>query len=241
MVKPQKKHFASLTVLLSAAALVIIGSVMAYFTSTDQTTNKFEGSRFDIFLTETKWDAEKGKSVVPGDELEKNPQVTNKERTDGYIFLRVTVPCDTQMVDNDDGTKKGVISGDSPIPMYKFMVDNGDGTYAVNQEFSAAQAVNSHWQLVAENGGLYTAYKQDEKQLVYVYAYAQNDALTPLHRNEITEPVFDKLQLWNFNEQFDPDQNHAVRVEALGIQTDLPGHDASDIAGIWQLLEQEGS
>ena len=76
MVKPKFKYFKSMAVLISAAALVVVGSIMAYFTSNDEITNKFVGSRFDIFLTETKWDAEKAKNVVPGDELDKNPQIT---------------------------------------------------------------------------------------------------------------------------------------------------------------------
>ena len=123
MIKPRKKYFKSIVVLASAAALVVVGSVMAYFSSTDQTTNKFTGSRFDIFLMETRWDAEKAKGVLPGDELEKNPQVINKEHTDGYIYLRVTVPCDVQMVDNDNGTPKA--NALENVPMYKFVTTAG--------------------------------------------------------------------------------------------------------------------
>ena len=77
--KLQKKHFISLAVLLSALALVVVGSIMAFFSSTDQTTNKFIGSRFDISLIEPHWNPDTAKRVVPGDELDKDPQVINRE------------------------------------------------------------------------------------------------------------------------------------------------------------------
>lgn len=236
--KPQKKHVTSLVVLLSAAALVVIGSVMAYFTSADQSTNKFVGSRFDISLIEPKWDPDKAKHIVPGDELDKDPQVINREHTDGYIYLRVTVPCDTQMVDKADGTPLGETGKN--VPMYKFVT--GGGVY--DQTFTPKQTVNDHWVLVAANGRDYTEEVTDEnnKQFVYVYAYAQDGMLTALKENEHTNTLFEKLHLWNFNESYNPDQDHSVRVEAIGIQSDIPGYTASDIDRIWNdILSKEGN
>ncbi len=239
MLKIQKKHLKSLIVMISATVLVVVGSVMAFFTSADEVTNRFSGRNFDITLTETNWDASTAKDVIPGMELDKNPQVINKERTEGYIFLRVTVPCDSQMVDNDDGTPRGA-SGNQ-VPMYKFMVAQGTDpeTYAADNTFSPKQTVNSHWRLVPVENANYSYYDSEKEQYIYVYAFADGNTLTPLIRNGITPPLFDKLQLWNFNEEYDPDKSHSVLVEAFGIQTDLPGYTASDIAGIWSLLKEE--
>lgn len=154
--KLQKKHFKSLAVIASVTALVVISSTMAFFSSNDNTTNKFIGTRFDISLTETKWDAEQAKEVIPGQELDKNPQITNKEQTEGYVFLRVTVPCDTQMVDNDDGTPMD--SALTNVPMYKFMISAGTNpeTYLSDTEFSPKQKVHSHWKLIDDSGSNYT-------------------------------------------------------------------------------------
>lgn len=234
--KLQKKHFISLAVLLSALALVVVGSIMAFFSSTDQTTNKFIGSRFDISLIEPHWNPDTAKRVVPGDELDKDPQVINREHTNGYIYIRVTVPCDTQMVDNDDGTPLGATGMN--VPMYKFV--NTDGDY--DATFSAKQTVNDHWVLVAENGNDYTdqVSEDNNKQLVYVYAYAENDKLTALKQDEHTNTLFEKLHLWNFNESYDPDQDHSVLVEALGIQSDIPGYTENNINEIWyDILSKE--
>ena len=226
---------------LSLLVLVVIGSTLAYFSSRDEVTNRFRASRFDLLLTETKWDPSSARDVVPGDELDKNPQVTNLEQTPGYIFLRVTVPCDVQKVENADGTLLG--STDASVPMYKFMVSDGNDppSYAVNTEFSAAQTVKSCWTPVntpaAQNFG--TAQAPDW-QIVYVYAYTYGDTLVSLLEGQTTPALFDKLKLWNFTEDFNPAQSHSVRVEALGIQADLPGYTSADIAGVWALLEEEG-
>lgn len=123
--KIQKKHFKSLAVIASVTALIVISSTMAYFTSKDNTTNKFVGSRFDVMLLETKWDPEKAKNVIPGEELDKNPQITNTERANCYVYLRVTVPCDTTMVDKADGTPMGETGA---VPMYKFMIKDSEKT-----------------------------------------------------------------------------------------------------------------
>ena len=237
--KIQKKHFKSLAVIIAATVLIVIGSTMAFFTSSDETTNKFIGSRFDIVLFETKWDPEKAKDVVPGDELDKNPQVYNAERTSGYVYLRVTVPCDSQMVDNDDGTAKGTV-GDG-VPMYKFMVAHGTDpqTYAVNTEFSPKQAANSDWQLVTIDNPNYTRYDREKQQYIYVYAYASGGELTMLRKGDLTTPLFDKIRLWNFNEDFDPEKSHNVLVEAFGIQADLTGYTPDQIPEIWAVLEGE--
>ena len=219
--KIQKKHLKSLAVIASVTALIVISSTMAYFTSKDNTTNKFVGSRFDVMLLETKWDPEKAKNVIPGEELDKNPQVTNTERANCYVYLRVTVPCDTTMVDNADGTPM-YSSTDANVPMYKFMIKNSDDTYVADETFSPNQRVNDHWQLIdSENKG-YTEFDSENKDYVYVYAYAEGNTPTIMERNVITNPLFDKLLLWNFNEKFDKNKPHDVKVEALGIRRIFP-------------------
>ncbi len=235
--KIQKKHLKSLAVIASVTALIVISSTMAYFTSKDNTTNKFVGSRFDVMLLETKWDPEKAKNVIPGEELDKNPQVTNTERANCYVYLRVTVPCDTTMVDNADGTPM-YSSTDANVPMYKFMIKNSDDTYVADETFSPNQLVNDHWQLIDSDNKGYTEFDSENKDYVYVYAYAEGNTPTIMERNDITNPLFDKLLLWNFNEKFDKNKPHDVKVEALGIQTDIP---ANDIYGVWDILSGEVS
>ena len=239
----EKKHLRSLLVILSVLVLVAIGSTAAYFSSKDMSTNRFAGIKLDITLTETNWDPTAGLEALPGDELEKNPQVTNNDKADGYIFLRVTVPCDAQMVEKDDGSPKGTVS--DVLPLYKFMVRTGPETSEADESLTTAQRVDPHWTLVEDYPALvetqvgvgedaFTA-----RSLIYVYAYAQGGSLTPVEQDQITEPLFDRLLVWNFNESFEPRQSHSVLVEALGIQTDLPGVDPGQIDAVWALLKGE--
>lgn len=241
MAQQKKKHILSLAALGSAAMLVLIGSTMAFFTSTDSVTNRFAGSRVDITLTETKWDPETAQGVIPGDELDKNPQIINNEDIDTYVFMRVTVPCDTQMIDNDNGTPLGGLGSD--VPLYKFMTGDGNDpeSFTYNDSFSAAQSVHSHWSLVNGDRG-FTHYDSEGKKYIYVYAYTSGNELAPVRKGEATEPLFDKLHLWNFSESgYNENTDHSVRVEALGIQADIAGHPADDISGIWAILEGSGS
>lgn len=241
MVRIRKHHFRSLAVLWAVGVLFVIGSTLAFFSSTDEATNRFVGNGFDILLTETRWNPSAAQNLLPGDEVDKNPRITNNDRNPGYVFLRVTVPADVIRVDQDDGKPLSTTAQNVPMyPMYKFMVWNGT-SYVANGEFSAEQKVHSHWKLLSATLQKDAAGKNPV--YVYVYAYAQTDdsALIPLNEGETTvEPLFDRLQLWNFAEGFDPAQSHSVRVEALGIQSNLPGYTASDFNGIWALVNGGG-
>ena len=237
MVQVQKKHARSMAVLCAIAVLLVVGSTVAYFSSSDEITNRFASSSFDIILTETNWNPLAARDVLPGDELPKNPQVINNDRTPGYIFLRVTVPADATAVDNDDGSSFG--EAPEHVPLYKFMVWNGDSpaSYSVDSSFSAAQRVrSSQWIALGS-----PSYRAADQSYVYVYAYSTNGStLSPLREGETTEPLFDRLQLWNFNESIDLEQNHSVLVEAFGIQADLPGYSASQLEAIWTLASGGG-
>lgn len=232
MTKARNPHIRSLLVVCAAAVLLAVGSSVAFFSSRDESTNRFSSGGFDILLTETDWDPNAARNVVPGDELPKNPQVTNNAPTPGYIFFRVTVPADTLVVENDAGEPLGAAD---QVPMYKFMVRDGEG-YAADTSLTAAQRVRSAWLPVGS-----PVYSAADKAYVYVYAYAADGVLVPLAEGQTTEPLFDKLRIWNFNESYDPEQNHSVLVEAFGIQADLPDHTAEQIAEIWTLASGGGA
>ncbi|MEE5993744.1 MAG: hypothetical protein V3G42_10950 [Oscillospiraceae bacterium] len=228
MAEQRKTNIREIAVICSITVLMFISSMMAYFSSNDEVTNTFSSNRFDIILTETKWNPETARGVLPGDTLDKNPQITNNERTDAYVFLRVTVPCDTEMVDEDNGNPKGTKSDN--VPMYKFFLYNQDGTPKFEPNFNSEQFVRTHWRPVQVNLIKDTLNKPYAYEYVYAYAEVQdgNEKLTPLKNGETTEPLFDGLHLWNFSEEgFVDNANHSVLVEAFGIQTELPGLDGT--------------
>lgn len=239
MAQDKKKNRRSIAVVCAAAVLIVVGSTVAFFSSRDETTNRFAGNRFDIILTETEWNPNAAYDVVPGDELPKNPQVTNNEQTPGYIFLRVTVPC----YDTQSGSTGGN-SQESPVPIYKFMIrnhaisdENDPGAYDWDAQEDGGQNVHSQWTLVDGPD-----YHDASNTMTYVYAYSRDRVyLTPLKEGETTEPLFDKLRITTFHKNIDYDRNHNVLVEAFGIQSVLPGFPEGQIPegqfwDVWQLL-----
>ena len=83
--------------LLAALLLLVVGVVgttIAYFTDTDNKTNTFTIGNVDIELTETAWNENNAKNLMPGDTVAKNPTITNKSTTNtAYVFAEVDVPC----------------------------------------------------------------------------------------------------------------------------------------------------
>ncbi len=89
-----KKKILALCLVIALAVTAVTGVTLAYFTDTDAADNVFTIGNVDIELTEPKWDenldgAEKIEDVYPGQEIEKDPTVTNTGSNPCYV--RVTV------------------------------------------------------------------------------------------------------------------------------------------------------
>ena len=127
--------------------IVLLTVTLAMFTSGDLVTNRFSGGRVDISLIEPNWDYEDGLNVVPGEIIAKDPYVVNNEKLDVYVFLKVIVPCDSDIVIEDDqgnGKGKPLDGIVYPVPLYKFRDQNDYFDPDLNSE----QAVNPQWVLI---------------------------------------------------------------------------------------------
>ena len=93
--------------MLSAGVLLLIAAMSAMLSSSDDITNRFQPGRFDIVLEEPHWTPDHD-SVVPNEELPKDPQVRNKGEVDAFVFVEVTVPYyDELITESLDGTEPG--------------------------------------------------------------------------------------------------------------------------------------
>ena len=235
LVQFTKRNVRNIAVICAAAVLMLIGSTMAYFTSFDETTNRLTSwGSLDILLTETNWDPGSGVDALPGDTLPKNPKITN-QGVAAYVFLRVTVPCGSPVIEYETGEHAGgmeyAADNTAPIPLYKF-VANGSAALPA----TTVQAVYSNcWTLlehypILQNG-------------CYVYVYAYTDTagnLRSLDRGESTEqPLFDAVKLCNYNETF-AETDGSIWVEALGIQRDNLDLAVQSPETIWALLGSRG-
>ena len=247
--------------LIFAASLLILfifSTIMAYFSSVDAVTNRLEAANLDILLTETKWNPAKGEDIVPNEELHKNPEIINKDKTSAYVFLRVTVPYilgvtveyrADQTAEDEEGNSTIIAHhGENmpritdPMPMFKFIVTDNKGIDNLSNTLT-------YEQLVHDDCWYQLSYEIDKsaRNIVYLYAYAAktNDEIQmiSLSKGEKTaKPLFDKIRLINYDEGSFLNGSYSVDVEAFAIQTDclIDGETtSSDPNKVWMILTRQ--
>lgn len=132
--KQNNKNKKRLTVLCSClVGVMAIGGVMAYFTDADTVTNKFTVGKVSLDLTEPNWNPENDDkdgdglkdayTIMPGFEVEKDPQITNTGVNDEFVFMTVTVPYYNVVTATENGeveeNAKGIQVGYSQ-PLFQF-------------------------------------------------------------------------------------------------------------------------
>lgn len=167
----RKKIIAAAVVL---ALVVLIGSVLAYFTDTDTATNIFTlGDKIEIEIVEnnawtkdgqtTNWINANATNIHPGTVVSKEPSIRNKSTTTpAYVFAEVVVPCYAST-----GT-----TADTPL----FTLNN----------------IGAGWTKISSNETV----DSTSKTIKYVYAWGTSTAMTTLAANTTTTtPVFTSVTL----------------------------------------------
>lgn len=100
---------------VAVAGVVGISGILAYLTDTDTATNNFTVGKVEIELQEPTWDAandensndipDVAETLAANATIAKDPQVQNIGKNDAYVYLKVTVPKDTVIVAQADGTR----------------------------------------------------------------------------------------------------------------------------------------
>jgi predicted ribosomally synthesized peptide with SipW-like signal peptide len=88
-----------------AAGVLLAGSSIAYLTDYDSAKNEFTVGKVEIELDEPGWVPEEHTKIVPGEDIKKNPQVTNTGVNDAFVYLQVSVPKDTVITADDQGNR----------------------------------------------------------------------------------------------------------------------------------------
>ena len=158
-----------------------IGGTIAYMTDNESVTNTFTVGKIDVDLTEPSYpgnDSLDVKDLVPNQEVQKDPKITNVGVNDAIVFMSVEVPVKDVTLVKADGTK-----GAKEKTELFWLKDASDtqGTYA--NHFS------DQWMELTSKG---------EKDLTagdtntYVFAYK-----TAVAKDAATDSLFDKIQLKN--------------------------------------------
>ena len=252
----KRKH--NILLAVSCAVLLVFVSISAYTVSTERTTNSLTVGNIDVILTEDGW--EDGKVIVPNEDLDKQPVVTNNGKNEAYIFARVSVPyVENITIDYNDSNydhaegQKMPKALNQPLPLFKFGVtENNITTYDTN--ITSEQLVHDNWILI--DG--YPKKNEKAQKLIYVYAYTEKTAdeadpenftvqlkkmpSPPAEETERkTEPIFDKIRIVNFSDTYGGiSGEYSVDVDAYGIQTEfLQNQKTTEFREIWGLLASE--
>ena len=227
---------------VSIASLTIIAGIAAYFSSSDMVTNSFEASALRIRIQEPSW--HDNPTIVPDQQVDKDPYILNTDETPAYVFLLVTVPAQEVSVEDDQpDADKGKLLGDEPqnVPLFRFI--NSSGEYTADP-FSTEQCYNGGWYFmemtpVTDDSGTVRDY-------TYLYAYTgdnQGNTMAVLNPGERTAtPLFNKVLFCNAREDDTlPGSRQTIGIEALGIQTEhlrSSGQTETEAEIIWQYLKK---
>ena len=81
-----------ITFIIILIILVAVGGVFAYLQDTDHKTNIFTLGRVKIELTESNFVEANAQDVRPGDQIAKDPKITNIGRNSAYVYIKVINP-----------------------------------------------------------------------------------------------------------------------------------------------------
>lgn len=190
--KMRGKHKALALAVMMLGCLGMTG-ISAYFTVSDTATNTFTVGNISLELQEPNWQEPNGESVLPGQEIRKDPQILNDGNNEEFVFLEVVVPYAHLQTANGDGTWNGA----ADVELFDYDIDT------------------ANWVQIGEA-------TKDEvaKTMSYVYGYAKDNVMTALAQESITTPLFEYVRFINVADSAQLDASSLeVVVNAYGIQT----------------------
>ncbi|HBB61162.1 MAG TPA: Camelysin metallo-endopeptidase [Lachnospiraceae bacterium] len=101
-----KRNFIKWTAAALAACTVFIGGTVAYLTDFDVAANEFTIGNVDIELKEPHWKPEDNKKLLPTQDVEKDPMITNTGKNDAYIYMEVSMPFKNLVTADANGFRK---------------------------------------------------------------------------------------------------------------------------------------
>ena len=224
----KKKNMKPILIAGAAVACLGIAGVSAYFTDAAKITNTFTVGKVEVTPDEPDWTPPE--NIVPNQEFDKNPEVTNSGKNDAYIFLQVKIPKAKVAYADQNGEKHNTDLSQS-IPLFKTAVGGVE-----DPGFN-----NTNW---AE---LTSAKDETETYITRTFVYGTSSTATALTPGATTEALFDTIKFANVLEDQTIPTPLAVDVTTFAIQTDYLGDETNDGSGttttdpaaIWAILENQ--
>lgn len=213
-----KKRNKNLVILAAVLLVFVIGTVSAYFTSSDKAVNVWTVGEVEIDLQEPSWDPDNPpEKIRPNQVFAKDPQIKNTGENEAFVFLKVRVP----MAD--------IASAD---------VETGERVASVNKELFSYE-VNQGW---AQIGNSSIENIDGVDYTTYIYAYGSEQACTKLNAGNTTSPaLFNEVKFVNAIEgQGLESVVIEMPIEAYGIQTtDITDRDVTSPEEVWNVLNNQ--
>lgn len=223
----KKKNMKPILIAGAAVACLGIAGVSAYFTDAAKITNTFTVGKVDVTPDEPAWTPPE--NIVPNQEFNKDPEVTNSGKNNAYIFLQVKIPKARVAYAGADGTKHNEDKSES---VALFDCANG-GTPGFN---------TANW---AEVPGTLV---NNDTEVIRTFVYGTSSMAKALTPGAKTESLFTTIKFKNVLEgQSIEGSKLNVDVTTFAIQTDYLGDETNDGSGttttdpaaIWKILEKQ--
>lgn len=228
----KKKNMKPILIAGAAVACLGIAGVSAYFTDAAKITNTFTVGKVDVTPDEPDWTPPE--NIVPNQEFNKNPEVTNSGKNDAYIFLQVKIPKAKVAYADADGTKR---NEDKSASVALF-----DCAYNGTAGFNT-----TNWaELTSEKD-------ETETYVTRTFVYGTSSTAKALTPGGKTESLFTTIKFKNILEGQSIEGSNIegsklnVDVTTFAIQTDYLGDTTNDGSGttttdpaaIWAILEKQ--
>lgn len=246
MTERDKNTGKNLLIVMAMLVVLVVGSIGAYFTATDEASNSFTVGKIDVEITEPKWselaDANENdipdvaECVLPNQQIEKDPTVKNtSEDNDAFVFVKVTVPKKKILTSNVvNGNKE-----EEPVTTQLFQLNDINNTSKGNgKAWAGTDTYNADsWYLVKSE-------TSEEDVNEYIFAYGNSAGCTALAAGEsTTEPVFSSVTFCNAvgGQELELSTQN-IKIEAFAIQaTDLTASDKTEPLAVWAILNAQES
>lgn len=212
--KQSKKALATMLACGLVGAMAI-GGTFAYLTDEEEATNTFTVGKVTIDLTEPDWDPDHP-PVVPNEEVDKDPTITNTGNNSAYAFVEVKIPMKNVIVAGADGTR-GTETFQELFTWGK--TDGGTTTWCTAKEVGNVNGVHDNWTLIKKTADATGDATTGIGYTTYTFAYNKAIPAGTSESQAVGLTLFDKVKFANVIEgAVEGDVN--IPIKAYAIQSD---------------------
>jgi len=224
--KKSKRRNRNIILSILLVLTLAVTGVLAYVTAGSKEDNVFTIGNVDVNLSEPLWDAQNTsgvlENIIPRQEIDKDPTLTNSGNNDAYVYMMVEIPKTYEIeIANDDGSYETK----THYPLFSIMNSEGE----INE-------VNENWTLIDSKVGT-------ETDAYDYYLYGYNTAIKP----EESVKLFDKVKFCNpsSKEAFvdvltgKSIEDLEVKVTGYAIQNEYHNGEANSVESAWKLFTNQ--